>query len=72
MEGEADGGSRMTAKRDFYVLSRAPTEGATVKVLTGPLLTLTHARGACARLKKQGIVAPAVVRYWADRRDAEP
>jgi hypothetical protein len=35
------------------------------------LLTLTHARGACARLKKQGIVAPAVVRYWADRRDAE-
>lgn len=61
----------MTAKRDFYVLSRAPTEGATVKVLTGPLLTLTHARGACARLKKHGIVAPAVVRYWADRRDAD-
>lgn len=61
----------MTAKRDFFVLSRAPAEGVTVKVLTGPLLTLTHARGACARLKRQGIVAPVVVRYWPDRRDAE-
>jgi hypothetical protein len=62
---------RMTAKRDFYVLSRAPAQGVTVKVLAGPLLTLTHARGACARVKRRGVVAPAVIRYWPDRRNTE-
>ena len=59
----------MTARRDYWVLSRPPVHGVTVKVLAGPLLTLTHARGACARIKDRGVSAPAIVRYWPDRRD---
>ncbi|HEY6922033.1 MAG TPA: hypothetical protein VI653_01095 [Steroidobacteraceae bacterium] len=58
----------MRSRRDFYVLFRAPADGVTVKVMAGPLLTLTHARGAYARLKRRGLMAPAVVRYWPDRR----
>ena len=61
----------MRSKRDFYVLSRAPAEGITVKVMAGPLLTLTHARGACVRLKRRGLGTPAVVRYWPDRQHTE-
>jgi hypothetical protein len=57
----------MRFKRDFYVLSRAPAEGVTVKVMAGPLLTLTHARGTCARLRRRGLAAPAVIRYWPER-----
>ena len=58
----------MTTPRDYYVLSKAPVVGSTVKVLAGPLLTLTHARGACARVKRGGIATPVIVRYWTERR----
>jgi len=57
----------MTARRDFYVVSRAPTPGHTLKVLAGPLLTLTHARSACTRLRRRGVTTPAIVRYWPER-----
>ena len=58
----------MTTHRDYYVLSTVPVVGSTVKVLAGPLLTLTHARGACARVKRGGIATPVIILYWTDRR----
>ena len=59
----------MTARRDYFVLSRTPTTGRTLKVLAGPLLTLTHARSACARLRHGGVTDPVIVRYWSERRE---